>query len=331
MTESIIEGSEVVKYFPLRHGVLERLANKKQLNVRAVDSVNLKIGPKETLGLVGESGSGKTTLGRVMLMIEKPTSGRIFFKGQEITNLKPEDLRKMRKKMQMVFQNPNSSLDPRQRIKDILAEPLKAFRQHRNEEIKEIVLRVLGAVGLPEDGMMRFPHEFSGGQRQRVAIARALVLNPEFIILDEPTSALDSSVQAQILNLLRKLQDEFDLSYLFITHNVNVVKYMADRVAVMYCGKMVEVGETQQLLERPLHPYTMTLIASIPKPDPDDKLQAMTLKGEIPSSVNPPSGCRFHPRCPYAKEICRTTEPELREIEGAHWSACHFAEEFKGG
>jgi oligopeptide/dipeptide ABC transporter ATP-binding protein len=237
----------------------------------------------------------------------------------------------MRKKMQMVFQNPNSSLDPRQRIKDILAEPLKAFRQHRNEEIKEIVLRVLGAVGLPEDGMMRFPHEFSGGQRQRVAIARALVLNPEFIILDEPTSALDSSVQAQILNLLRKLQDEFDLSYLFITHNVNVVKYMADRVAVMYCGKVVEVGETQQLLERPLHPYTMTLIASIPKPDPDDRLQAMTLKGEIPSSVNPPSGCRFHPRCPYAKEVCRTTEPELREIETSHWSACHFAEEFKGG
>jgi oligopeptide/dipeptide ABC transporter ATP-binding protein len=329
MTESVIEGRQVVKYFPLRHGILDRLADRARLNVRAVDSVSLSVGAKETLGLVGESGSGKTTLGKVMLMLERPTSGQIFFNGQEITNLKPEELRKTRKKMQMVFQNPNSSLDPRQRIRDIIAEPLKVFRDHGDEQIDEIVLRVLNAVGLPEDGLMRFPHEFSGGQRQRVAIARALVLNPELIILDEPTSALDSSVQAQILNLLRKLQDDFGLSYLFITHNVNVVKYMADRVAVMYCGKIVEVGGTRELLEHPLHPYTMALISSIPKPDPDDRLQTTGAAGEIPSSVRPPSGCRFNPRCPYAQEICRTTEPELRELEPGHMSACHFAEDLR--
>jgi oligopeptide transport system ATP-binding protein len=330
MSETLVECKQLVKYFPLRTGLIDRLASRKSQFVRAVDSVSLTIGVKETVGLVGESGSGKSTLGMTMLMLEKPTSGQIFFKGQEISRLKPGEMRRLRNKMQIVFQNPNSSLDPRQRIKDIIAEPLKVFKQHGDEQIDDIVLRALEAVGLPEDGTMRFPHEFSGGQRQRVAIARALVLNPEFMILDEPTSALDSSVQAQILNLLRKLQEDFGLSYLFITHNVNVVKYMADRIAVMYSGKLVENGETQAVLERPLHPYTKTLISSIPKPDPESPMEAANLKGEIPSSVNPPPGCRFNPRCPYAQSICLTTEPQLREVEPGHWSACHFAEDLRG-
>jgi oligopeptide/dipeptide ABC transporter ATP-binding protein len=288
--------------------------------------VSLSVKVRETLGLVGESGSGKTTLGKVMLMLDRPTSGQIIFKGEDLTTVNDEGLRAKRKKMQIVFQNPNASLDPRQRIGDIIAEPLTVFREHGRSEIHEIVARISEAVGLPLDGMMRFPHEFSGGQRQRVAIARALVMNPEFIVLDEPTSALDSSIQAQILNLLRRLQDEFSLSYLFITHNVNVVKYMADRVAVMYCGKLVEIGETKEVLEHPMHPYTITLISSIPLPDPEEKLETKDLTGEIPSSVNPPTGCRFHPRCPYAQEICKTTEPPLREVSRGHWSACHFAE-----
>ncbi len=328
MKETILEAKQIVKHFPLRRDFLDRFSRKEASKVRAVDGVSLSVDVNETLGLVGESGSGKTTLGRIVLMLERPTLGQVFFKGKEITELNGEELRQIRKKVQVVFQNPNSSLDPRQRVKDIISEPLRAFKEGREHSIEDSVLNVLDAVGLPEDGLMRFPHEFSGGQRQRIAIARALVLNPEFIVLDEPTSALDSSVQAQILNLLRKIQQELGLSYLFITHNVNVVKYMADRIAVMYSGKLAEVGETREVLERPLHPYTSALISSIPQPDPEDRLQTVNLKGEVPSTVNPPSGCRFHPRCPYAEEICRTAEPQLREIKKGHWSACHFAEQF---
>jgi oligopeptide/dipeptide ABC transporter ATP-binding protein len=326
MSENIMEAKEVVKHFPLKYEVDDRLFGRSRQFVHAVDSVSLGVRPRETLGLVGESGSGKTTLGRVLLMLERPSAGQIFFKGEEISKLDDSKLREKRKKMQIVFQNPNSSLDPRQRIKDIIGEPLKVFKDHTRREIDEQVDRIVDQVGLPVDGLMRFPHEFSGGQRQRVAIARALVMNPEFLVLDEPTSALDSSIQAQILNLLRGLQDEFSLSYLFITHNVNVVKFMADRIAVMYCGKLVEIGEAQEVLEHPRHPYTITLMLSIPLPDPEEKLGTRNLVGEIPSSVNPPPACRFHPRCSFAQEICRKEEPLLRELGKGHWSACHFAE-----
>jgi peptide/nickel transport system ATP-binding protein len=224
-----------------------------------------------------------------------------------------------------------SSLDPRQRLKDIVLEPLRAFKEARSQaEIKSLLNSALKSVGLPEDSVMRFPHEFSGGQRQRIAIARALIVNPRFIVLDEPTSALDSSIQTQILNLLRRIQEERKLSYLFISHNVNVVKYMAERMAVMYGGKIVEVGKVRDVLETPMHPYTLALISSVPQPDPDKKIASEDqVKGEVPSAVRVPSGCRFHPRCPYAEEICRTTEPPLLEVKMGHWSACHFADTFQ--
>lgn len=329
MTEDVLAVDNLVKYFPVQYSLSDQLFGKKRLFVHAVDGVSLRIGPNETLGVVGESGSGKTTLGRTVLMLERPTSGTITFGGQTISNLDREQLRRLRSRMQIVFQNPYSSLDPRARAKDIIAEPLRAFGRAR-KDIDSEVARVLAAVSLPEDSAFRFAHEFSGGQRQRIAIARALVLTPEFIVLDEPTSALDSSVQAQILNLLRKIQDQLGISFMLITHNVDVVKYMAHRVAVMYCGKLVEVGDTRSVLQSPLHPYTLLLVASVPQPDPTKRVGDNAAGGEIPSAVNPPVGCRFNPRCPYAKDICRTEEPLLREVAPGHWSACHFAEDLKG-
>lgn len=326
MNEQVVMAKEVTKYYALRAGVLDRIARRETLKVHAVDGVSLSVGSHETVGLVGESGSGKTTLGRVLLMLERPTSGTIVFCGEDITHLDNEDLRKLRKKMQIVFQNPNSSLDPRQRANDLISEPLKAFRETTKGSLEESVLKALDSVNLPAEFLTRYPHEFSGGQKQRIAIARALVLNPQFIVLDEPTSALDASVQAQILNLLREIQDDRGLSYLFITHNVNVVKYVSERIAVMYCGEVVETAETRQLLEKPLHPYTLALISSIPQADPQKRLQAIQSRGEAPSSVKPPSGCRFHPRCPYVDSICTTDKPEMREVKRGHWSACHFAE-----
>jgi oligopeptide transport system ATP-binding protein len=322
VTEPLLEVRNLKKYFPVRSGVSNPLRREKALQIRAVDGVSFTVEREESLGLVGESGSGKTTLGRAVLMLEEPTHGQILFNGLDITSLRGEDLRQLRRKMQVVFQNPNSSLDPRQRMKDIISEPLLAFRGSLTKPIEDTVSEVTAAVGLPEDGSMRFPHEFSGGQRQRIAIARALVLNPELIVLDEPTSALDASVQAQILNLLRRIQEQFGLGYLFITHNVNVVKYMADRVAVMYAGKLVEIGSTREVLEQPLHRYTIALISSVPNPDPEKPLRSMPLKGEVPSALNPPTGCRFHPRCKDAQDICRTTEPQLKQIKG-RLVACH--------
>jgi len=316
---------DLVKYFPLRGGFVDRLRGKRAANVHAVDGVTFSLQNNETLGLVGESGSGKTTLGRAVLMLDPPTAGRITFDGRVISELKGEALRQTRRTMQIVFQNPNSSLDPRARVKDIIAEPLRAF-EHGKETLNESLLSVLTAVNLPEDSLTKLPHEFSGGQRQRIAIARALILDPKFIVLDEPTSALDSSIQAQILNLLRMLQEKMKLSYLFITHNVSVVKYMADRVAVMYSGKLVEVGRTRDVVEHPLHPYTKALISSVPPLDPGVKSEGVPLSGEVPSAMNPPKGCRFNPRCPYVKEICEREEPELREVVQGHYSACHFAE-----
>ena len=326
LSSPVIAAEDLVKYFDIQFFLTDRLQRKKRPKVHAVDNVSFAIERNETVGLVGESGSGKTTLGRCILMLEKPTSGKVVFQGKTSSDLHGEELRLMRKKMQIVFQNPYSSLDPRTRVEDIVAEPLRAFRGDVHDNVDEIVSRTLSSVNLPHDGLRRFPHEFSGGQRQRIAIARALVLNPEFIVLDEPTGALDSSVQAQTLNLLRDIQEERGLSYLFITHNVNVVKYMADRVIVMYCGKFVEVGHTRDVLEKPLHPYTSALMLSVPRPNPKHRLQSAPLTGEVPSTVNPPQGCRFNPRCPYAVDRCRNEEPMLREVLPGHWAACHFSE-----
>jgi len=327
MTENILQVENLVKYFPVSHSILARVMRRTAMQVHAVDDVSLTIAKNETLGLVGESGSGKTTFGRTVLMLERRTSGAITFQDQTISEMKGDELRAFRKKMQIVFQDPYSSLDPRTRVNDIIAEPLRAFGTRKDAE-KETVKRVATAVNLPIDGLSRFPHEFSGGQRQRIAIARAMVLEPQFIVLDEPTSALDSSVQAQILNLLRKMQEELGLTYLLITHNVGVVRYMANRMAVMYCGKLVEMGSTREVLEQPLHPYTVALISSIPQPDPTKRVKTMPVTGEVPSAVNPPRGCRFNPRCRHVQDKCRVIEPALREILPGHWAACHFAEEF---
>ncbi|MEM3794754.1 MAG: ABC transporter ATP-binding protein [Thermoprotei archaeon] len=315
---------DLYKYYPIKTSFISRLFGKK-LWVHAVDGVTLEVRDNETVGLVGESGSGKTTLGRTVLMLEKPTRGRILFKGAELTGLSENQMRLFRRKLQVVFQNPSGSLDPRQRVSQILAEPLKTLTDYEKKDIDDLVSASIRSVGLSESFLTRFPHELSGGQKQRIAIARALVLNPELIVLDEPTSALDASVQLQILNLLRELQVKRRISYLFITHNISVVRYMADRVAVMYAGKIMEVGPTRSILEKPLHPYTSTLIASVPEPDPNKKLETKPLKDETLSMVNPPTGCRFHPRCPFAQEICRREVPELRKLADGRIVACHLA------
>lgn len=327
-TEQALQVKNLVKYYDLRSGVADRLLRKEQLKVRAVDDVTFDIPFTETLGLVGESGSGKTTLGRTVLRLENPTSGNVTLFGREITKLNGEMLRKARREMQIVFQNPTTSLDPRQRVKDILSEPLQAFHEAKGEHLQKQVESALEAVRLSSETLSRFPHEFSGGQRQRISIARALILNPRFLVLDEPTSALDSSVQAQVLNLLREIQEDRKLTYLFITHNVSVVRYMANRIAVMYSGKIVEIGATREVLEGPLHPYTIALISSVPEPDPQKQTGPGRLVGEVQSAIHVPTGCRFHPRCPYAETLCENTEPELREIQPGHWAACHFAEKF---
>ena len=329
MSENLVEVENLVKHFPLSHSFLDKIRSKEALKVHAIDDVSLTIARNETLGLVGESGSGKTTLGRAILMLEQRTAGKIIFDGQTISAMKGEDLRILRKKMQIVFQDPYSSLDPRTRVSDIISEPLRAFNTSK-EAAEDMVVRAATAVNLPTDSLRRFPHEFSGGQRQRIAVARAMVLEPKFIVLDEPTSALDSSVQAQILNLLRRIQEEAGLTYLLITHNVGVVRYMANRMAVMYCGKIVEVGPTREVLEKPLHPYTTALISSVPQPDPTKRAKTVPVTGEVPSAVNPPRGCRFNPRCHYAQDVCRKDEPPLIEISPGHWAACYFAEKFIG-
>jgi len=291
----------------------------RKLTVHAVDGVDLNIVEGETLGLVGESGCGKSTLGRTILMLTPPTKGSIKFDGKELTKMNKEELRKMRKYMQIVFQDPFSSLDPRMRIKNQIAEPLIACGEPVNDDK---LVEALEAVGLNKEHLDRFPHEFSGGQRQRINIARAIVTKPKLVVLDEPTSALDVSIQAQVLNLLKKLQQDFKLTYLFITHNINVVSYMSDRVAVMYLGKIVEISDIYEILSNPLHPYTKVLISSVPVPDPDLKRIREGIKGEPPSPINPPSGCRFHPRCPYAMDICKNHEPQLISIGKTHSVSC---------
>lgn len=319
-SEKLVEVKGLKKYFPIKGGVLGRIVGY----VYAVDDVSFYVLPGETLGLVGESGCGKTTVGRCVLRLIEPTAGEIDFEGTNILDLDNNEMRKLRREMQIVFQDPYASLNPRMTIKQIVGEPLLINNIARGTELEKMVLNLLLKVGLSEDHLNRFPHEFSGGQRQRIGIARALALNPKFMVLDEPTSSLDVSVQAQTLNILKDLQKEMNLTYLFISHNLSVIKHMSDRIAVMYLGKVVEMAEKRSLFKNQLHPYTQALFSAIPIPDPEVKQNRIILGGDVPSPVNPPSGCHFHPRCPSAMPKCREKEPKLIELENGHFVACYL-------
>src|SRR3984893_3867128 len=323
---ALVRIEEVVKHFPIGAGLLGGQV------VKAVDGVSFEVRGGETLGLVGESGCGKSTLGRVIAQLHPATSGHIYFKDIDLVTLKGEKLRRMRQQLQMIFQDPYASLNPRMTVGDICGEPLTNFQIARGKAREKRVNEVMRICGLNPGFISRYPHEFSGGQRQRIGIARALILNPPFIVAEQPTSALDVSIQAQIVNLLEDLQDEFKLTYLFIAHDLSVVRHLSDRVAVMYLGKIVEVADSKEIYENPLHPYTKALLSSIPIPDPDleAQRQPILLKGEIPSPVNPPSGCRFHTRCPIAQfPICSEQDPVFELKADGHWAACHFAERTK--
>jgi oligopeptide transport system ATP-binding protein len=322
---AVVRVEDVTKYFSVRTGLFGTEP------LKAVDGVSFEIGAQETLGLVGESGCGKSTLARVVVQLHPATSGHVFFEGKDLTALEGEPLRRMRQRMQMIFQDPYGSLNPRQSIGSIIGQPLRNFGIGTHQEQEARVIEVMRECGLNPNWTGRYPHEFSGGQRQRIGIARALVLRPTFIVADEPVSALDVSIQAQIVNLLEDLQDKHKLTYLFIAHDLSVVRHLSDRVAIMYLGKLVEIAPSAELYDRPLHPYTRTLLNSVPVPDPDIEAarQDVLVKGEPPSPTNVPSGCRFHPRCPIARmPICSTEEPALLEKTRRHWAACHFAGEF---
>jgi peptide/nickel transport system ATP-binding protein len=327
---TLVELDEVRVWFPIKSGlVLDRHVG----DVKAVDGVTLTIQRGETLGLVGESGCGKSTLGRAILRLYEPTSGRIVFDGRDITKASQGELREVRGRMQMVFQDPYASLNPRHSIRRIVGEPLRVHGKGSGSEVDARVRELLEIVGLPGDAASRYPHEFSGGQRQRIGLARALALNPELIVCDEPVSALDVSIQAQMINLMEDLQREFGLTYLFIAHDLAVVRHISTRIAVMYLGKIVEIASSDDLYDNPLHPYTITLLSAIPIPDPqvERRRQAIRVAGDLPSPANPPSGCRFHTRCPFVQPTkCADEEPELRSLEG-HTVACHYAEDVKAG
>ena len=323
-SENLIEVKNLVKYYPVKGGLLRRVVAQ----VKAVDDVSFSIRKGETLGLVGESGCGKTTVGHTMLGLLKHTSGSVIYNNTNVFELNRDEAKEMRRHMQIVFQDPYSSLDPRLPIGESIAEGLKIHKIGNNQERFEMVLDAMKNVGLEDYHAMRYPHEFSGGQRQRIGIARALVMKPKFIVLDEPVSALDVSIQAQVLNILRDLQRNFGLTYLFVAHNLAVVEHISDRVAVMYLGKIVELADRDELFLRPTHPYTNALMSAIPIPDPKLKLERVILEGDVPSPLNPPKGCRFHPRCPFAKPDCSVNEPELREVLPNHFVACHYAEDF---
>lgn len=323
-TRPLIRLEQVRKHFPIHKGFF----NRKVGEVQAVTDIDLDIFAGETLGVVGESGCGKSTLGRSILQLLRPTSGRVLLDGTDLTLLKNKDLRPLRRDMQIVFQNPYSSLDPRMAIGETIAEPLKVHKLFKGPALVKRVHELLDMVGLPRDAFRRFPHEFSGGQRQRVGIARAIALNPRFIVADEPVSALDVSIQAQILNLMDDLKKEFNLTYMFIAHNLSVVEYISDRVAVMYLGKIVEIAPAKDLYKKPLHPYTQALLSAIPIPDPTvDLSKRVLLQGDLPSPSNPPTGCRFHTRCPYAVERCKVEVPEGIEYLPGHTAYCHLVPE----
>jgi len=314
----LIQVKNLMKYFPVRGGLLQRVVAW----VQAVDNVSFTVREGETLGLVGESGCGKTTVGRTMLRLTEPTGGQVLYDETDIFSLKGNDLKKMRRNMQIIFQDPYASLDPRMPIGESIAEGLKIHNIGTPNERFEKVIQTLRKVGMEDYHARRYPHEFSGGQRQRIGIARALALQPKFIICDEPVSALDVSIQSQVLNILNDLQKEFGLTYLFIAHNLSVVEHISHRVAVMYLGKMVELTSREELFRNPLHPYTQALMSAIPIPDPNLKRKRIILPGDVPSPLNPPSGCRFHPRCPVAMEHCSREEPLFKEVSPNHWVAC---------
>lgn len=318
MSKPLIDVQELSKYFSFTQGFFKR----ERKVVKAVDGVSFQIEEGETLGIVGESGCGKSTLGRMLMRLIEPTAGRVFFQGQDLTALRGQQLKQERKHFQMVFQDPYASLNPRMTIRQILEEPLETHNVYagkREHKLKELC----DAVGIPSAYLERYAHQLSGGQRQRIGIARALAVEPKFIVADEPVAALDVSIQAQILNLFRDLQKEMGLTYLFIAHDLSVVQYISQRVGVMYLGQLVELSSSDRLYERPLHPYTKALLSAIPVADPFAKKERIYLKGDIPNPVHPPSGCRFHPRCPFAKKECTTHAPEFREVESGHFVACH--------
>jgi peptide/nickel transport system ATP-binding protein/oligopeptide transport system ATP-binding protein len=319
-TETILRVSDLKKYFQLGGWFFR----DDSVNVKAVDGVDLDVGRGQTVALVGESGCGKTTLGRTILRLVEPTSGEIYFERTNLLKLTKGEMRKIRMNMQLVQQDPQSALDPRMTVKSSVGEPLIVHGIAKGKERRERVLTLLQKVGLGEEHLNRFPQEFSGGQRQRICIARALALNPKFIVLDEPTSSLDVSVQAQILNLLKDLQRDLGLTYLFISHNLSVVRYISDEVYVMYLGKIVEKAGTREIFKSPLHPYSTILFSAVTIPNPNLTRERLSIKGEVPSSINPPSGCSFHPRCPRSWEICSRVIPELREVKKGHLVACHL-------
>ena len=318
--EVILEVRNLRKTFPLK----KTLTGKVTHELVAVDDVSFKLKAGETLGIVGESGCGKTTLGRAILKLHQPTGGRIIFEGQDITDYNSKQMREIRKKMQIIFQDPYSSLPPRDTVGGILSEPVEVHNIVPKGEVKDYVLDLMDKCGLRDYYFERYPHEFSGGQRQRICIARALSVNPKLVICDEPVSALDVSIQAQIINLLKKLQNDMGLTYVFISHDLSVVKYISDKIGVMYLGSMVEFGTKEDIFSKPLHPYTQALFSAIPHPDPDVKMNRIILKGDIPSPANPPKGCRFHTRCPHAMPICSEQAPEYKDYGNGHCAACHL-------
>ena len=320
---ALLEVRHLKKCFPIE----KSLTGKIKRELVAVDDISFKLNPGETLGIVGESGCGKTTMGRTILKLHQPTGGQIFFEGKDIAGYSNAEMRKIRTKMQIIFQDPYSSLPPRSTVGDILSEPVLVHNIVPKNEVKEYVLDLMEKCGLRDYYYERYPHEFSGGQRQRICIARALSVNPSLVVCDEPVSALDVSIQAQIINLLKDLQRSMGLTYLFISHDLSVVKFISDKIGVMYLGAMMEFGKKEDIFSNPLHPYTKALFSAIPNPNPDVKMNRLVLNGDIPSPANPPKGCRFHTRCPYAKEICKHVTPEYREYGNGHFTACHLVAE----